>query len=183
MTISPFFLDLRSSYQSELEDLTFDSEGHDVLSQRLADKRKQMEFLVRMMELSPEMVAVVFHRGFVFRLPAVMDDLVAREADEFPEWASLGDAVELTPWARQLADVVLKEAGGEWFLTVAAGLEFMASRPSPAAAAEEDEDDSPEDGDDDTGNDDEGESGEGDARARREAGDDWMVEQGFDRKD
>ena len=58
MLIAPFFLDLRSAYQSELDDLTFDSEGKDVLRQRLADKRKEMGFLVRMIELSPEMLAV-----------------------------------------------------------------------------------------------------------------------------
>ena len=84
MSITPFFLDLRSAYQSEIDDLTFDSEGRDVLLQRLTDKRKEINFLVQMMELSPEMVAVIFHQGFAFRLPAVMDHLLSLEADEFP---------------------------------------------------------------------------------------------------
>ena len=56
MTISPFFKHLRSSYQSELDDLTSDSEGKDVLKQRLAEKRKELDFLKQMIELSPEMV-------------------------------------------------------------------------------------------------------------------------------
>ena len=183
MNISPFFLDLRSAYQSELEDLTFDSEGRDVLRQRLADKRREIGFLVQMMELSPEMVAVVFHQAFKFSAPAVMDDLLGHEADELPEWSTLSDAVQLAPWARDLADVFLQEPRGDWFLTLAAGLEYMAGKPV-AAGASQDEDDEDEDGDhaDEFDVDDNGED-QGDGRARKEAADDWMVEQGFDRKD
>ena len=189
MNITPFFLDLRSAYQSEIDDLTFDSEGRDVLRQRLADKRKEVGFLVLMMELSPEMVAVIFHQAFEFRLPALMDNLLSLEADEFPEWSHLADGVHMAPWAQELAQVVLKEPGGEWFLTVAAGLEYMASKPAIASAGqdngEEDQDeDEDDDGDGDVdGQGADGDAGEGNARARKEAGDDWMVEQGFDRKD
>ena len=189
MTISPFFLDLRSAYQSEIDDLTFDSEGRDVLRQRLADKRQEIGFLVKMMELSPEMVAVIFHQGLSFRLPAVMDHLLSHEADEFPEWSSLLDAIVFAPWAQTLADVVLQEPGGEWFLTVAAGLEYMAGKPGLAPAAQsDDEDDKDDDTDEDGDAPDEfdlDENGDdlGDGQARKEAGDDWMVGQGFDRKD
>ena len=186
MTISPFFLDLRSAYQSEIDDLTFDSEGRDVLRQRLADKRQEISFLVKMMELSPEMVAVIFHQGFSFRLPAVMDHLLSHEADEFPEWSSLADGIVFSPWAQSLVDVVLQEPGGEWFLTVAAGLEYMAGKPglAPAAQSDEADDETDEDGDapDEFDRDDNGDD-QGDGQARKEAGDDWMVGQGFDRKD
>lgn len=181
MSITPFFLELRSAYQSEIDDLRFDSEGRDVLQQRLADKRREIGFLVHMMELSPEMVAVIFHQGFEFRLPGLMDDLLGREADEFPEWGSLADGIELSPWARDLAQTVLKAPGGEWFLTVAAGLEYMLGRSAAMtantqngdAADEEDEQDAFDDEDEDSG----------DSQARKEAGDDWLAEQGFDRKD
>lgn len=190
MNITPFFLDLRSAYQSEIDDLTFDSEGRDVLRQRLADKRKEVGFLVLMMELSPEMVAVIFHQAFEFRLPALMDNLLSLEADEFPEWSHLADAIHMAPWAHELAQVVLKEPGGEWFLTVAAGLEYMASKPAIASAGQDNGEDREEDEDeDDDGDGDvdgqgaDGETGEANARNRKEAGDDWMVEQGFDRKD
>lgn len=74
MTISPFFKHLRTSYQAELDDLTSDSEGKDVLKKRLAEKRKELDFLKQMIELSPEMVAVVFHDAFKVKLPAVLDD-------------------------------------------------------------------------------------------------------------
>ena len=192
MTITPFFLELRSAYQSEIDDLTFDSEGRDVLGQRLADKRKEIDFLVHMMELSPEMVAVIFHRGFHFRLPGAMDHLLGLEAEDFPEWSGLADAVELTPWAQDLAEVVLKHPGGEWFLAVAAGLEFMAGQPTAASAAQGEDDESE---DDDAGGDEDGDNrpqgfdadeygdGADDEKTRQEAGADWLVEQGFDRKD
>ena len=185
MNISPFFLDLRSAYLSELEDLTFDSEGRDVLRQRLADKRREIDFLLQMMELSPEMVAVVFHQAFKFSAPAVMDDLLGHETDEFPEWSSLADVVHVAPWARDMADVFLQEPRGEWFLTLAAGLEYMAGKPVAAGASQDEDDDADaEDGDeaDEFDVDDNGED-QGDGQARKEAGDDWMVEQGFDRKD
>ena len=190
MSISPFFLDLHAAYQSELDDLRFDSEGRDVLRRRLADKRTEISFLVHMMELSPEMVAVVFHQGFDFSLPAVMDHLLSHGADEFPEWRSLSDGIELTPWAQDLARVVLKAPGGEWFLTVTAGLEYLTSRPGAGPAAhigndEGDDEDTDEDGDDGLAVFDVDEDGDenGDAPARKEAGADWLVEQGFDRKD
>lgn len=192
MKISPFFLALRSAYQAEIDDLTFDSEGRDVLRQRLAEKRKEIKFLVQMMELSPEMVAVIFHQGFQFKLPAVMDQLLSQEPEDFPEWESLADAVKLTPQALEMSRVVLKEPMGEWFLAVAAGLEFMYSKPETRSASQ---DDDSEDHDDEPGDDrnDQGRSSdpaggpdgddERDERAREEAGADWMVEQGFDRKD
>ena len=176
MTISPFFLDLRSAYQSEIDDLTFDSEGRDVLRQRLADKRKEISFLVKMMELSPEMVAVIFHQAFVFRLPAVMDDLLGFEADELPDWTGLANDIQIAPWAQVLADKVLGEPGGEWFLTVAATLEYMAGKPVAHAAQADDESEDDEEFDGDA-------EERLEAKARKEAADDWMVEQGFDRKE
>ena len=184
MSITPFFRELCSAYRAEIDDLRFDSEGRDVLRQRLADKRREINFLVHMLELSPEMVAVVFHQGFDFRLPALMDDLLSREADEFPDWGSLADGIQLAPWAQDLAQVVLQEPGGEWFLTVAAGLEYMAGKPgaAPPGQHDNDESDDGEDGLDDFDGDEDGDE-QGDSRAQKEAGADWLVEQGFDRKD
>jgi hypothetical protein len=184
MNISSFFLDLRPAYQAEMDDLTFDSEGINVLQQRLAGRRKELGFLLQMMEPSPEMVAVIFHQGFQFKLPAVMDHLLTHESDEFPDWDSLADAVHLPPWAQDLSRVIRKEPMGEWFMTVAAGLEYMYSKHDGSAAAhdaesdDEDTDDNREDRDNDLDGDE-----QDDAKAREEAGADWMVEQGFDRKD
>ena len=192
MSISPFFLNLRSAYRSEIDDLTFDSDGRDVLRQRLTAKRREISFLVQMMELSPEMVAVIFHQGFVFRQPAVMDHLLSHEADEFPAWSEVSDGIELAPWAQELAQTVLKAPAGEWFLTLAAGLHYMAGKPDAAFAGrggddarDEDSDDGDDDHTDDQDdfNDHESDEVRGDARDREEAGASWLEGQGFDRKD
>ena len=191
MKLSPYFIQLRSAYEAELDDLTSDSEGRDVLSKRLAEKRKELKFLIQMIEISPEMVAVIFHRAFSFKLPAVMNELLQAESDELPEWDSLADAVQLAPWAQALAQEILKAPMGAWFLTVAAALEFMYAKPGarPVTASAHDEDTDGEndgeedsDGDNDERNEQDDEDEE-DARQREEAGQDWMVEQGFDRKD
>ncbi len=131
MSMSAFFRALHNAYQAEIDDLTSDSEGKDVLRQRLQEKRSQLTFLSQMMETAPEMVAVVFHGGFKFKLPAVMEHVLTLESDEFPDWDSLADAVQMAPWASKLADVLLKQPMGDWFMTVAATLEYLYQRPSP----------------------------------------------------
>ena len=175
MNISPYFRQLRSAYAAELDDLTFDSEGQNILDKRLVQRRKEMDFLMQMMEVSPEMVAAVFHNGFRFTSRSAMDHLLTLESDEFPDWDSLTHAFEMAPWTQTLVDVVQKQPMGDWFLTVAAALEYMFNKPEHApasdAAEEEDNDDEPLDDE------------ERDAQAREEAGADWMVEQGFDRKE
>ncbi len=189
MSLSSFFLQLRSAYQSELDDLSLDSEGLYVLPKRLTEKRKQMDFLVKMMILSPEMVAVVFHKGFEFKLPAVMEHVLTLESEELPEWDSLADAVTLQPWAHELARAVLSDPMGEWFLIAAAGLEYMLSKPGPVALSHHDEEDEYEDdGRDDADGpviqlDADDAVDLSDTRTREEAAADWMEEQGFDRKD
>ena len=191
MSISPFFLELRSAYQAELDDLSSDSEGRDVLRKRLAEKRKELGFLLQMMEISPEMVAVTLHQAFRFQRPSVMDHVLAQESDELPEWDSISDAIDIAPWARDMVHSILQEATGPWFMTVAAALEYMHHKPLSASeraqlasmdTEEEDQDAVREERHDDTHTEDHDED-EVEARAREEAGNDWMVEQGFDRKD
>ena len=192
MNFSPFFRNLRSSYQAELDDMRQDSEGKDVLRQRLTQRRKEMTFLVSMMESAPEMVAMVFHDAFRFKGHAVMDHLLTQDAEAWPAWATLRDSIELAPWAEELEKVALAEPAGAWFMTVAASLEYMLHKRDTAPAilpdgdSEDDEaeahahdheseaDEPPDQMDSDNAH---------DARAREEAGGDWMVEQGFDRKD
>lgn len=187
MTISPFFLQLRSAYQAEMDDLTFDSDGRDVLRQRLVDKRKGLDFLLQMIDTCPEMVAVIFHQGFRFKRPAVMEHLLCQEGDELPEWDTLLDAVQLAPWAEETAEVILQQPMGAWFMTVAAGLEYMHSRPEGAKSAKnaDDNEDADEDDNEKSERDADGDRDEDgdDERSLDEAGADWMAEQGFDRKD
>jgi acyl-CoA hydrolase len=192
MTISSFFHNLRSAYQAELDDLRTDSEGNDVLRKRLTEKRQELGFLLQMMELSPEMVAVVLHQAFRFTSPAAMDHLVAQDSDELPEWESVSGTVEVAGWARDIVQTILKEPMGEWFMTVAAALEYMHSRPLTAAEraqVDAEDEDGAEDRDDvrnerhDDNHTEDHDEEEADARAREDAGNDWMVEQGFDRKE
>lgn len=179
MNISPYFRNLRSAYSAELDDLTFDSEGVHILDKRLVQRRKEMEFLVHMMEISPEMVAVVFHKGFRFTSLAAMDDLLSHDADALPEWDSMAHAIEMAPWTLDLVHVLQKQPMGEWFLTVAAALEYMYHKPEHAQATGSDEDDESENENEEDFED----ADEAEARTREEAGADWMVEQGFDRKE
>lgn len=196
MTISPFFRNLRTAYYAEIDDLTFDSEGKHVLAQRLKQRRSEIGFLISMLELSPEMVAVVFHKGFTFKRAGAMDQVLRQDDDQLPDWDSLADALEMAPWTQDIAQVILKQPKGAWFMTVTAALEFMFSQPqSLPSGSSEDEESGDADGEDDYGNkrqqtsgdhdrdDDSGRDDEEAERTREEAGADWMAEQGFDRKD
>ncbi|HEX5356351.1 MAG TPA: hypothetical protein VFW93_09035 [Aquabacterium sp.] len=192
MILSPAFHDLRAAYQSEMDDLTSDTEGRDVLRKRLADKRKSLDFLLQMTETAPEMVAVVFHQGFRFTEPAVMDQVVSLEIDDVPDWDELRGAVQVLPSAQSLAETFLQQADGQRFMTIAAALVYLYEKPDgrvQAAADDADEEDADKDDDREHDNHDD-ESREyvdndddDDARARDEAGADWLAEQGFDRKD
>ncbi|CAM8626469.1 hypothetical protein MCEMSHM24_02678 [Comamonadaceae bacterium] len=183
MSLSPFFHHLRSAYQAELDDLTSDSEGSNILAKKLAERRKELKFLLSMLELSPEMVAVVFHQGFRFKRPAVMEELVRQESEDLPEWDSLADAVELAPWAHTLAQQVLQQPAGAWFMSVAAALEYLLNKPDARFAAADESDDE-EDDRDDIERDPEGmDEDERQSRVNEEEGAAWMVEQGFDHKE
>ncbi len=193
MKLSPYFHDLRSAYQAELDDLTQDSEGKDVLRKRLAEKRKEIAFLVQMMELAPEMVAVVFHQGFRFVRPMALEQLLGRGVDDLPGWSSLSadGAVVLEPWAASLAKAVLAEPGGERFLAVAAGLEFLQAhaRLAPVAShadtgdGEGDDEDAAEHDDDYDALSADDAADPQNARSREEASDNWLSDVGFDRKE
>ena len=171
MKPSPFFADLRSAYEAELDDLMTDSGGHDVLGKRLEAKRNQLAQLVPMIECNPEMVAVAFHGAFRFPSPEVMRAVTAQEPEDLPSWSVLQAGIEIAPWADELAAIVLTEAAGDRFLVVTACLEFLQGQPvatddSPGRRSEApDEEEADEDYDLD------------------EAGADWLAEQGFDHKD
>jgi hypothetical protein len=189
MHLSPFFHNLRSAYVAELEDMSHDSDGAFVLQQRLAQRRGELEFLVHMLELSPEMVAVVFHKAFSFNAPAAMAQLLGSEPEDLPEWDSLSASLTVAPWAQGMLRTVRAQPVGDWFLVVAAACEYMLAVPGATAAAGADEDS--DDGDDarqaETADDDNYLSADddtrGDAQTREDAGADWLADQGFDRKD
>jgi hypothetical protein len=190
MSISPFFRNLRTAYLAELDDLRSDSEGQDVLRRRLADKRKELDFLVQMIEISPEMVAVVFHQAFTFKHPAVMDDLLSQEGDDLPDWDALAPSLGIAAWAIKLIETVRRAPMGDWFLAVAAGLEYLATHPGAGRGLGGSDDDEDGEGERENGDDADMDANmardrdqEADARASKEAGENWLAEQGFDRKD
>ncbi|MEO8543868.1 MAG: hypothetical protein ABI434_09825 [Burkholderiaceae bacterium] len=189
MHLSPFFHNLRSAYVAELNDLSHESDGALVLQQRLAQRRGELEFLVHMLELSPEMVAVVFHKAFSFDIPMAMAQTLGSEPEDLPEWDVLANAVTVAPWAHGMVRTVRAQAAGDWFMVVAAACEYMLDMPDTTSAGTVDHDNAdgesnhdadPADGgnhlsaDDDT---------RGDPQTREEAGADWLAEHGFDRKD
>ena len=191
MKLSPYFYDLRSAYQAELDDLVSDSEGNDVLRRRLQQKRAEIGFLVQMMDLSPEMVAVVFHQGFRFHQPKVLEHLLRQQPEDLPAWDSLAAAITLEPWAHSLAQTVLREPQGARFLTVAAGLEYLQQHAhmAPAAAAHGDSD-ADDDGEDAAEHDDDYSALSADdavdphnSRTREEASANWLADVGFERKE
>ena len=177
MKISSYFALLRSSYEAEINDMAFDSEGKNVLRQRLAQRRKELPFLRQMMASAPEMVAIVFHQGMRFSKPALMDALVAKDASQLPDWAALSAHVSLEPWALGLAEELCKDPAGDTLMVLAAGMEYLFHHTPATAAAADDDEDEDKDGDDQDTED------EKEARAAEEAGNEWMAEQGFDRKE
>ena len=186
MSISPFFQELRSAYQAELDDLNSDSEGHYILDKRLAEKRQQLDFLLQMMDLNPEMVAVVLHQAFEFHEPELMAHFITRDADDLLSWEALSQGVRIAPWAQAMVNQILAEPVGAWFMTVAAALEYMHGTPMRAGwSADAQSNDA--DADEDLENVERGDHSEQDeereAREREEAGNAWMVEQGFDSKE
>ena len=190
MKLSPYFHDLRSAYQAELDDLASDSEGNDVLRRRLADKRGEIAFLAKMIELAPEMVAVAFHQGFRFHQPKVLEHLLRKQPEDLPAWDSLSEAITLEPWAQSLAQTVLREPQGDTFMAVAAGLEYLHQHARLAAhagpghdAADADDGETPEHDDDYDALSADDALEPQDSRSREEASDNWLSDVGFDRKD
>ena len=192
MHLSPFFHHLRSAYVAEIEDLSQDSEGAYVLQQRLAQRRGELEFLVHMLELSPEMVAVVFHKAFAFGEPLVIHQMLGCEPGDLPDWDALAGTITVAPWAQAMVRTIRAQSAGDWFMTVAAGAEYMLGMSGHTLSLQSDDTDADDHDGVDTANreadddrhylsadDDLG----SDAQAREEASADWLVEQGFDRKD
>ncbi|GAA4015172.1 hypothetical protein [Actimicrobium antarcticum] len=176
MSLSYYFEDLSKAYKAELEDLQSDSEGNDVLTKRLKDKRAQFKSLMPMIEIAPEMVAVAFHGDITFVNLQAMYLLSTTDPDDFPEWSELIDAVQFSATTQKLADDVLLEPGGERFLITTICLEYLhgkAGSGNQRAASDDEEHDEGENGRDD----------DDDEVDLDEAGSAWMSEQGFDRRE
>lgn len=182
MKLSAFFSELTSSYAYEIEDLTWDSGGGNVLASRLKVKRNQFAELLPMSEFDPVMVAPAFHGGFHFGAKDVAQDVFARllgaQPGDFPTWDTLSKTIEMEPWAKTLTERALKSPGGEQFMLITAGLEYMFSRSGTAAATVE-----PAVPDTETdAKDRDADSDDAPDTDLAEAGEDYLSEQGFDRR-
>ncbi|MBM5572087.1 MULTISPECIES: hypothetical protein [Deefgea] len=179
MNVSPFFTELMSVYDAELEDLMSDSEGRPALKKRLAEKRQQFSHLLPMIEFSPEMVAVVFYNAFEFNSPAMMKAIVASEPDEddFIPWDQLQENLSIADWAQELVETATDAEGGDVFLVLSAALEYLrlkgAHHSAAAPVTEENDDRDMYDSDDDGG----------DMNDLDSAGSSWLEEQGFETRD
>lgn len=179
MKASPYFKNLFSLYDAEINDLSTDSSGADVLQARLAEKRRQFDQLLPMLAFSPEMVAPALHGAFRFHSPRGMAQLVLADESRLPGWDALSAFTDVAPWAMPLVTSALAADGGNAFLVCTAALEYLYHHhledAAPPVASDDDtpEDDSPHSADEEGGA-----QGDGDLA---EAGDEWMAEQGFDR--
>lgn len=186
MYVSSFFRDLLSSYQAEIDDLSFDSEGKNVFAKHRKERTKELGFLLQLIDTNPEMLSALFHGSFQFKQPAVLAQLVGRDPEELPEWEELQAAVTLSTDAQAIAKQVLSADKGAWLLSVAAGLEFLHAkgiRGAGQGSEDEDDKDAPEtqaeeDHADHLSSDDEGTGGHS-----NEAGAEWLEGQGFEHKD
>ena len=171
MKLSPFFKDLSKTYAYEIEDLTYDSGGSNVLKSRLKVKRDQFSELLPMIEFEPVMVVAALHGAFHFSDKALMEKLVSGKPGSHPAWKALAATIKMEPWADKLAQAALNSEGGEQFMQTAAGLEYILSGLGATAAAGEEERAVKEAGDDGDESQDLGEDGE-----------DYLSDQGFERR-
>ncbi|AZN36866.1 hypothetical protein [Iodobacter ciconiae] len=172
MNISPYFTDLYTSYEAELDDLSSDSEGKSALAKRLNEKRQEIEHILPMIEFAPEMVTVIFYNAFGFNNPKIMQGIIFSEpegyGDDFISWNELSKHLNIASWAEKLIDAILNTEGGDLFMVMAAALEFMRSNGAhghyPQPEIIENEEDNDEDG----------------ALQLDESGSNWLSEQGFE---
>ena len=183
MKMSPYFKELSSAYAYEMEDLTYDSGGANVLKSRLKVKRDQFQSLLAMTESFPVMVVPAFHGAFRFKSKELAERLVACKPEDFPSWESAAATLELAPWAEELATRALQSAGGDRFMLIAAGLEFILSGLGATAAAGEAEParKEAEDGDAETDAEEDNRRDDG-VEDLGDAGEDYLEQQGFDRR-
>ena len=173
MNLSPYFHDQLDGYQAEIDDLTSDSEGKDVLQRRLKDKRSEFAAIVGLLDTDPLLLAPAFHGAFSFpenRAEAI-EDLLTRVPGDFRPWAEIAGQVRVASWAKPMVALALEQAEGDDFLSLVLGLEYALTRHKGGGRDDTDDyGDAREGGEEDDGS-------EADAQ-----GEDFLEQQGFDRR-
>ena len=169
MIMSPYFSQLKDSYQSEIDDLRFDTEGRDVLSARLADRRRLFKEILPMMQDAPEMVAATFHGLSTVNDRALMEQFVLEGPGTLESWEVVSGNLTICGDQDPLVQLALSSAGGDEFLVTMACLQFIydVGDDAPDSPVDEAGENSDEDGDEP----------EDDEHANN-----WLADQGFDRK-
>lgn len=182
MNLSAYFHDQVASYQAEIDDLASDSEGRDVLQRRLKDKRSGFASIVAMLDTDPLLLAPVFHGAFEFGAdcPPGVAAVLATEFGDFPPWAVVCEQVRIASWAQPMVALALDEPLGEEFMALAVGLEYAFARHKGGAAAPGGGDAKDDGGLDRERGDGEGDEGEGEGTDA--LGEDFLEQQGFDRR-
>jgi hypothetical protein len=176
MNLSPYFHDQLDGYQAEIDDLTSDSEGKDVLQRRLKDKRSEFAAIVGMLDTDPLLLAPAFHGAFSFpedRAEAV-EDLLTRAPGDFRPWAEIAGQIRVASWAEPMVALALEQAEGDDFLSLVLGLEYALTRHKSGGRDHADDGDRSDDARDGIEEDD---GSEADAQ-----GEDFLEQQGFDRR-
>lgn len=173
MNLSNYFHDQLDGYQAEIDDLTSDSEGKDVLQRRLKDKRSEFAAIVGMLDTDPLLLAPAFHGAFSFpeNRAETIEDLLTRVPGDFRPWAEIAGQVRVASWAKPMVALALEQAEGEDFLSLVLGLEYALTRHKSGGRDDTDDDGHARDGDD------EDDGSEADAQ-----GEDFLEQQGFDRR-
>jgi hypothetical protein len=169
MKTSSYFSQLKASYQSEIDDLRFDSAGNDVLNVRLEEKKRAFKDLLPMMGIAPEMVAATFHGGISFIDPALMQTFVLQSPGTLDAWAVVSENLIIPADQDPLVQLALGSDGGDEFLVTMACLQFLFDVEDETFDADVDQE---EDAFDD----------EDDEYEGADKSEDWLSEQGFDRR-
>lgn len=181
MELSPYFRKLGEAYCSDMKDFSYDSEGKYVLQKNLLAMRGSFDGLLTMIDEEPDLVARVFHAAFSFRNAQDGLSLLRTPRKGLPPWQRLGSQLEIADWAQSMVERVLEERGGEVFLATAVGLDFLYRKPDPATSNANDESEGTEAAKENDADDYDYDSDS--ERDLEEAGQGWLEEQGFDRRD
>jgi len=179
MNKSHYFAELFESYQSEIDDLRYDSEGKNVLKSRLALKRSVFSDLMPMIGFSPEMVISVFHGSMVAHNPKLMQQVIQGSPEgELLAWQDVAPHVTFTPEMAPLVQIALKAPGGDEFMVIAAGLLYLSTSHAVDGVAQDVNVAVEADVPSENAEGDEDEDFDGEAPQ----GEDWLSDQGFDRR-
>lgn len=131
LKVSPFFFRLYSQYLSELQHLSRDCGGEEnstALSRSLHERRQNPSVYLDMKEEFPESAAVIFYDMFDFTVGTpdhILENLVNTDSEELVLFSDITKEVGSNITVHPLIHTVQKMEGGNTFLVIAIGLEYL----------------------------------------------------------